>query len=136
MNTPKISIITPMYNRRHYIAQCIDSVLNQTFQDFELIIRDDGSTDGSAEFVEERYAEQIASGKIKLRRNKKNIGEFATDNLLLQEVTGKYLMILISICLTRWNTCTTSPNNITLTSFTPQRIYARPTTAVSTIPRH
>ena len=96
MNTPKISIITPMYNRRHYIAQCIDSVLNQTFQDFELIIRDDGSTDGSAEFVEERYAEQIASGKIKLRRNKKNIGEFATDNLLLQEVTGKYLMILHS----------------------------------------
>ena len=59
MNTPKISVITPLYNRRHYIEQTVDSVLNQTFTDWELIIRDDCSTDGVVEFIEERYAEQI-----------------------------------------------------------------------------
>ena len=96
MNAPKISVLVPLYNRKSYIEQTIDSVLNQTFQDFELIIRDDGSTDGSADFVAERYAEQIASGKIKLRRNEENIGEFPTDNRLIREATGKYFMILHS----------------------------------------
>ncbi len=96
MDAPKISVCTPMYNRKNYIAQCIDSVLNQTFQDFELIVRDDGSTDGSADFVEERYAEQIASGKIKLRRNERNIGEFPTYRRLIPETQGKYLMFLSS----------------------------------------
>lgn len=96
INAPKISVIIPLYNRKHYIEQAIDSVLAQTFQDFEIIIRDDGSTDGSAEFVEEKYAAEISSGKIKLRRNEKNIGEFPTDNRLLREATGKYIMILHS----------------------------------------
>ncbi len=96
MAAPKISVIIPMYNRKHYIAQAIDSVLGQTFQDFELIVRDDGSTDGSADFVAERYATEISSGKIKLRRNEKNIGEFPTDNRMLREATGKYIMILHS----------------------------------------
>ncbi len=96
MNAPKISVLVPLYNRKHYIAQTIDSVLNQTFQDFELIIRDDGSTDGSADFVAERYAAEISSGKIKLRRNEENIGEFPTDNRLIREATGKYFMILHS----------------------------------------
>lgn len=96
MDTPKISVLIPMYNRKHYIEQCIDSVLTQTFQDFEIIIRDDGSTDGSADFVEKIYAPAISSGKLKLCRNKKNIGEFPTDNRLLREATGKYVMILHS----------------------------------------
>ncbi len=96
MEAPKISVITPMYNRKHYIEQAVDSVLNQTFQDFELIIRDDGSTDGSADFVAERYAEQISSGKIKLRHNEKNLGQFPTNNRLLREATGKYIMMLHS----------------------------------------
>ena len=94
--TPKISVIMPLYNRKHYVADAIDSVLNQTFQDFEFIIRDDGSTDGSFDFVAEKYSKQISSGKIKLRRNEKNLGEFPTDNRLIQEATGKYLMIIHS----------------------------------------
>ncbi len=96
MDAPKVSVLIPLYNRKHYIEQCVDSVLNQTFQDFELIIRDDGSTDESADFVAERYAKQIAAGKIKLRRNEKNLGEFPTDNRLLREATGEYVMILHS----------------------------------------
>lgn len=94
--SPKISVLIPMYNRKHYIEQCINSALNQTFTDFEIIVRDDGSTDGSADFVAERYAAEISSGKLKLRRNEKNIGEFPTDNRLLREATGKYIMILHS----------------------------------------
>lgn len=97
MDNPKISVIVPMYNRRHYIAQCLDSALNQTFrEDYEIIVRDDGSTDGSADFVEQRYAKEISSGKIKLRRNKRNLGEFGNCNRLIREATGKYLMILHS----------------------------------------
>ena len=96
MDTPKISVIVPMFNRKHYIEQCVGSVLNQTFKDWELIIRDDGSSDGSADFVAQRYAAEISSGKIKLRRNEKNIGEFPTDNRLIPDARGKYLMVLHS----------------------------------------
>jgi glycosyltransferase involved in cell wall biosynthesis len=47
----RLSVVIALYNKQKYIAQCIQSVLNQTFSDFELIIVDDGSTDGSVEIV-------------------------------------------------------------------------------------
>ncbi len=50
---PKISAVMPFYNREKYIAQTIESVLNQTFTDFEFIVIDDGSTDTSAEIVQQ-----------------------------------------------------------------------------------
>ncbi len=96
MSTPKISVLVPMYNRKHYIAQCIDSALNQTFQDFEIIICDNDSTDGSADFVAERYAAEISAGKIKLLRNERNMGFTFSSNRLLRKATGKYFMILHS----------------------------------------
>ena len=96
MPAPKISVLVPLYNRRHYIEDAVNSLLIQTFRDFEIIVRDDGSTDGSFEFVRRRYAEEISSGKLKLRRNEKNLGEFPTDNLLLREAAGKYVMMLHS----------------------------------------
>lgn len=94
--TPKISVLIPLYNRRRYIEDAINSALIQTFQDFEIIVRDDASTDGSFEFVRQRYAAEISSGKLKLRRNEKNLGEFPTDNRLLREAAGKYVMLLHS----------------------------------------
>lgn len=93
---PKISVLIPVYNRRHYIEDCINSVLIQTFQDFEIILRDDGSTDGTADFIQQRYAAEISAGKIKLRRNEKNLGEFPTVKKLIQNATGKYFTILHS----------------------------------------
>ena len=97
MNDPKISVLIPMYNRKHYIQDCIDSALNQTFQDFEIIVRDDGSKDGSAEFVEKIYAKEISEGKIKLFRNDENMGEYRTVIRLLNfDGTGKYFHILHS----------------------------------------
>lgn len=55
MNYPKISIIVPVYNSGQYIHECIDSVINQTFTDWELILVNDGSTDKSAEICS-RYS--------------------------------------------------------------------------------
>ena len=94
MNTPKISVLIPLYNRRQYAEDCINSALNQTFSDFEIIIRDDASTDGVFEFVKNRYAKEISAGKIKLFFNEKNLGEALTVSRLLRDATGKYLTIL------------------------------------------
>lgn len=95
MSVPKISVLVPLYNRRQYIEQCLDSALAQTFRDdYEIIVRDDGSTDGVAEFVEQHYAAEISSGRIKFRRNEKNIGEHRSTNVLINEATGKYIMFL------------------------------------------
>lgn len=96
MAEPKISVLIPMYNRRHYISDAVDSALRQTFQDFEIIIRDNCSTDGSFEFVQEKYAAEISSGKIKLLRNEENLGEFGNTSRLFKDATGKYIQILHS----------------------------------------
>ena len=47
----KISVITPVYKVENYLEKCIDSILNQTFQDFEIICVDDGSTDETLEIL-------------------------------------------------------------------------------------
>ena len=51
MNTPAISVIIAMYNAEKYVAECLDSLLNQTFKDFEVIVVDDCSTDFSRAVV-------------------------------------------------------------------------------------
>ena len=84
-----------MYNRKQYALQCVDSALNQTFkEDYEIIIRDDCSTDGVYEFIQEKYAKQISVGKIKLIRNKNNVGERGNVNKLIRDATGKYFSFL------------------------------------------
>ena len=49
---PKVSIIVPVYKAEEYLCECLDSILSQTFSDFELILIDDGSTDGTEELIE------------------------------------------------------------------------------------
>lgn len=56
---PKVSIITPLYNDKKYIEQAIKSILNQTYKDFEMIIVDDGSTDGSGELVRNKFRDKV-----------------------------------------------------------------------------
>lgn len=48
---PKLSVVVPVYNVEKYVEECIKSILNQTFSDFELIIIDDGSTDAGGGFA-------------------------------------------------------------------------------------
>ena len=96
MDNPKISVLIPMYNRKHYIEQCINSALSQTFQDYEIVIRDNRSTDGGYEFVKEKYAQQISEGKIRLYLNKENIGLMGSTKFLINDAAGKYILFLHS----------------------------------------
>ena len=69
---PRVSVLIPTWNREEYLGEAIESVLNQTYQDFEIIVVDDGSTDGTAELVKHyervRYVWQPHSG-ISAARN-------------------------------------------------------------------
>ena len=53
MNNPQISVIVPVYNAEKWLRRCVDSILAQTFTDFELLLIDDGSTDGSPSICDE-----------------------------------------------------------------------------------
>src|SRR5271155_20695 len=70
---PKVSICLPVYNGEHYLAEAIESALNQTFEDFELLIADDCSQDSSAEIIA-RFAARDA--RIRHWRNPHNLGLF------------------------------------------------------------
>ena len=82
-----LSIIIPVYNKEQYIDGCLTSILNQTFTDFELILVDDGSTDGSAA-VCRRFAD--ADHRISLI-TKPNGGVSSARNTGLSKADGKYI---------------------------------------------
>ena len=71
---PKISVIVPVYNVEKYLHRCIDSILAQTFTDFEVLLIDDGSKDKSGEICDE-YAKKDIRVKV---FHKENGGEFCT----------------------------------------------------------
>ena len=83
----KISVIIPCYNQEKYIADCLESVLAQTFEDYEAIVVDDGSTDNSIKIVEEY---QKKSNKIRLIRQE-NQGVVTARNNAIKQAKGKYI---------------------------------------------
>ncbi len=84
---PRVSIGVPVYNGERYIAETIDSILAQTFRDFELIISDNASTDGTSTICR-RYA--AADGRIRYFRNERNLGAAKNFNFLFTHAGGEY----------------------------------------------
>ena len=87
-----ISVVVPVYNVEQYLRQCVDSVLGQTFRDFELILIDDGSTDGSG-VICDQYASQDARVKVIRQRNG---GVASARNAGLDVASGEYAFFVDS----------------------------------------
>lgn len=88
---PKISVLIPAYNVELYLRECIDSVLNQTMQDFEIICIDDASTDGTRNILEDY---QKKDSRIKVFCHEKNKGQSSGRNDALAHATGDYVYML------------------------------------------
>lgn len=85
LNNPKVSIIVPVYNAENYITDCLNSILNQSYSNIELIIINDGSTDSS-----ETIIKQISDPRIKYIKQS-NQGVSAARNQGIDNATGLYV---------------------------------------------
>lgn len=99
-NNPKISVIVPVYNVEQYLPRCIDSILAQTFTNFELLLIDDGSTDNSGKICDE-YAKK--DNRIRVF-HKENGGVSSARNIGLLFFTGDYVVFVDSddMVLPKW----------------------------------
>ena len=87
MNNPLISVIVPVYNTEKYLRRCIDSILAQTYQDFELLLIDDGSKDSSGAICDE-YASKDARVRV---FHKENGGVSSARNVGLDNAKGEWI---------------------------------------------
>lgn len=86
MNSPKVSVIIPVYNVENYIKKCLDTIVNQTYNNLQVILVDDGSKDSSGNVCEE-YASKYDIFEV---HHKKNEGLALTRNYGMQYIKGKY----------------------------------------------
>lgn len=84
----KVSVVIPVYNCKRYVVEAVDSILKQTYKDFEILLLDDGCTDGTSEILK-TLAKKDA--RVRLIVNKKNMGMTATMNRGLREARGEYI---------------------------------------------
>ncbi len=89
LNTCKVSVITTVYNVGDYLNQCIDSILNQTLQDIELILVNDCSTDNSLEIIN-----SYNDCRIKLINNNENVGCGMSRQIGINNAIGEYTMFV------------------------------------------
>lgn len=87
----KVSVIIPLYNEEKYIKECIESVVNQTYKNLEIIIVDDCSTDNSLKVVK-----KIKDDRIKIIKLKENKGVANARNVGVEKATGDYICFLDS----------------------------------------
>ena len=90
--TPTVSIIVPIYNAEKHLARCIDSILNQEYTDFELLLVNDGSTDSCGSICDS-YAEQDSRVRV---IHKENTGVSDSRNQAIDRARGTYLQFLDS----------------------------------------
>jgi len=85
---PKVSVLIPVYNGERHLSECLESVLAQDFNDFEMLIADDGSSDGSQKIIEHFAARDP---RIRWWKNLRNLGLTANANACLHEAKGEYI---------------------------------------------
>ena len=87
MQTPLISVIVPVYNIMEYLPRCVESIQKQTYPNLEIVLVDDGSTDGTG-----ALCDKLAAGDSRIRvYHKENGGSSSARNLALKLVTGEYI---------------------------------------------
>ena len=89
---PKVSVVVPVYNVEKYLEQCLDSIVNQTLKDIEIICVDDGSTDKSGEILDKYVTED---DRVKVI-HKKNSGYGNSMNIGFDAAQGEYIGIIES----------------------------------------
>ena len=94
MKTAKISVLVPIYRIEKYLPQCIDSILDQSFTDFELILVDDGSPDGCPEICDS-YAAKDPRVRVV---HKENGGLLSARKAGLENARGKYIAFVDGDC--------------------------------------
>lgn len=128
LNRPYVTVTIPMYNNVLFIGETIQSILSQTFTDFELLIYDDHSTDGSYDI-----AASVADPRIKLFRNPENLGPEGNWNKAISKVRGKYVKlvcgddILFPQCLEKQVAVFDDPGNAGVSLVSSQRTIIDPT---------
>lgn len=88
---PELSVVIPVYNAEKYLTKALDSVINQTFKDFEVLCVNDKSTDNSLKILEE-FAKN--DNRIKVINNEKNIGAALSRNVGIDNAKGEYIYFL------------------------------------------
>jgi glycosyltransferase involved in cell wall biosynthesis len=89
MTAPKISVIVPIYNQAKFIRETVDSVLGQDYPNLELVLSDDGSTDGTTDILREYAAGE--PGRVKVVASEENTGIAGAFNRALAARTGEYI---------------------------------------------
>ena len=92
VSAPLVTVMMPVYNGKAYLREAIDSVLAQTLTDWELLLIDDGSTDGSVDFIGEHYTD----ARIRVLANDRNRGVAYTRNAGIDAARGEFLAWLDS----------------------------------------
>lgn len=92
MSELKVSVIIPIYNAEKFIGKCVDSVLNQTYTNLEVVLVDDGSKDGCPIICDE-YAKKDLRVRV---FHKENGGQSSARNLALDNITGEYVSFVDS----------------------------------------
>lgn len=100
MKTPKVSLIVLNYNGGDFVEPCLDSLATQTYRDFELIVVDNASSDGSWELIE---AKRDAMGFMAIR-NAENLGYSEGNNVGIRVARGEYVLVLNNdtVCEPNW----------------------------------
>ena len=100
INNGKVSVIIPVWNAHDYIRRCVDSIVNQTYENLEILLVDDGSTDDSLQICRE-YEEKDARIRV---FHKENGGQGSARNLALDHCTGEYITMtgFSPKCMSEW----------------------------------